>query len=298
MVMGIRWLVFFISAAMMCALLLAYVSYVSVFEPGMGLLVQGIVTVSPNITSYDVRLATFGPRPPQFGGHSSIEGPVAAVNSSMCGENPLVPGSLNGTIAVVRRGDCPFAEKILNLQSAGAAAVIVGNNGPGGLFTMFGTGPAALVEIPAVSIGYRDWYELDKNSGMWNVSIWSHPEEFQVFDGLLMLVARPLMLLALLSTFFSISLFNEHARKLKWNSIVSDLPVHCWDGHAQIYHCTECIICLDDFEMGTEVMTLPCKHEFHAECIERWLLRQRKGECPICKRLVSEPTERTPLLLN
>lgn len=296
MALGIKWIVSFVSAVFICVLLLAYVSYFNIFDSGMGLLVQGVVTVNPNVTSYEVRLATFGPRPPQFGGRNTIVGPMVSVNESMCGESPLEPGALNGSVAVVRRGSCSFAEKVLGLQDAGALAVIVGNDRPGGLFTMFGSGPAALVEIPAVSMDKKDCDEIETSFNGWNVAIWSQPEELPIFEGMFVLIARPLLLLALLATFLSISMCADRARKWEWKRVVFDLPVHQWNGQAQIYHCTECIVCLEDFELGAEVTTLPCNHEFHAECIRRWLLRQSKGECPICKRSVSSPSDRVPLI--
>lgn len=45
----------------------------------------------------------------------------------------------------------------------------------------------------------------------------------------------------------------------------------------------ECIICMEDYVSGvSRVMRLPCYHEFHVECITRWLTT-RKRTCPICK---------------
>lgn len=43
----------------------------------------------------------------------------------------------------------------------------------------------------------------------------------------------------------------------------------------------ECIICLDKFIIGQEILTLPCFHFFHCKCISDWLMK--KKECPICK---------------
>ncbi|KAL7593876.1 hypothetical protein Lser_V15G35356 [Lactuca serriola] len=44
-----------------------------------------------------------------------------------------------------------------------------------------------------------------------------------------------------------------------------------------------CAICLQDFEKEEEGRELPsCRHVFHLECIDEWLIRQ--GSCPICRR--------------
>nr|XP_027086463.1 E3 ubiquitin-protein ligase MBR2-like [Coffea arabica] len=44
-----------------------------------------------------------------------------------------------------------------------------------------------------------------------------------------------------------------------------------------------CVICQDGFESEDMLGTLGCQHEFHADCITRWL--QVKNVCPICKRM-------------
>ncbi|GJJ15819.1 hypothetical protein Clacol_010097 [Clathrus columnatus] len=87
----------------------------------------------------------------------------------------------------------------------------------------------------------------------------------------------------------------------------------------------ECAICLEDFVKGDKVRVLPCRHIFHMEEVDDWLIH-RKKLCPICKHDVTcpvdvertitrepasipeplsviqqttaEPTERTPLLNN
>jgi hypothetical protein len=44
----------------------------------------------------------------------------------------------SGKVAVIDRGNCPFADKICNAQLQGATAAIVVNNVDGGVFTMGG----------------------------------------------------------------------------------------------------------------------------------------------------------------
>ncbi len=49
-----------------------------------------------------------------------------------------------------------------------------------------------------------------------------------------------------------------------------------------------CTICLSRYEAGSDIVwssNSACEHAFHAECIEKWLLRQREGPlCPCCRR--------------
>jgi hypothetical protein len=44
----------------------------------------------------------------------------------------------------------------------------------------------------------------------------------------------------------------------------------------------ECSICLDDYKSGDYMKKLPCAHEFHADCIGKWLT-ERHATCPLCK---------------
>nr|XP_027076892.1 probable E3 ubiquitin-protein ligase ZFP1 [Coffea arabica] len=43
-----------------------------------------------------------------------------------------------------------------------------------------------------------------------------------------------------------------------------------------------CVVCQCECENGETIGTLECKHEYHADCIKRWLMK--KNVCPLCKR--------------
>ena len=43
----------------------------------------------------------------------------------------------------------------------------------------------------------------------------------------------------------------------------------------------ECSICLGNFKVSEEIMSIPCFHMFHSYCIKQWLIREKI--CPICK---------------
>ncbi|XP_004507171.1 E3 ubiquitin-protein ligase SDIR1-like isoform X2 [Cicer arietinum] len=42
-----------------------------------------------------------------------------------------------------------------------------------------------------------------------------------------------------------------------------------------------CTVCLDHVKRAELVRSLPCLHQFHANCIDQWLRQQ--GTCPVCK---------------
>lgn len=42
-----------------------------------------------------------------------------------------------------------------------------------------------------------------------------------------------------------------------------------------------CSVCLEQVSVGEVIRTLPCLHQFHANCIDPWLRQQ--GTCPVCK---------------
>eukprot|EP01091_Cochliopodium_minus_P015635 TRINITY_DN5622_c0_g1_i1.p1 TRINITY_DN5622_c0_g1~~TRINITY_DN5622_c0_g1_i1.p1 ORF type:complete len:183 (-),score=35.20 TRINITY_DN5622_c0_g1_i1:41-589(-) len=45
-----------------------------------------------------------------------------------------------------------------------------------------------------------------------------------------------------------------------------------------------CSICLDELKVGDVMRILKCKHEIHADCIDRWLKIDKT--CPMCKAVV------------
>ncbi|PKK21819.1 ring finger protein 44 [Columba livia] len=47
-----------------------------------------------------------------------------------------------------------------------------------------------------------------------------------------------------------------------------------------------CVVCFSDFEARQLLRVLPCNHEFHAKCVDKWLKANRT--CPICRADASE----------
>ena len=44
-----------------------------------------------------------------------------------------------------------------------------------------------------------------------------------------------------------------------------------------------CAICLETMRAQQVVLTLPCKHEYHKQCILKWLKNNEVPSCPTCK---------------
>eukprot|EP00761_Pharyngomonas_kirbyi_P013193 gb/GECH01013220.1/.p1 GENE.gb/GECH01013220.1/~~gb/GECH01013220.1/.p1 ORF type:complete len:310 (+),score=60.79 gb/GECH01013220.1/:1-930(+) len=73
----------------------------------------------------------------------------------------------------------------------------------------------------------------------------------------------------------------------RWNSEEIHVPIE----QNNVQECDEelkermlqqqCSICLDQYDEGDIVITLPCLHQYHRDCVVHWL--EMKAICPICK---------------
>lgn len=74
-------------------------------------------------------------------------------------------------------------------------------------------------------------------------------------------------------------------------AVIKSLPMEKFDAataqHGQndaadVSECLTCHICLEDFQHGEELRTLPCCHSFHVGCVDVWL-REKSSCCPVCR---------------
>jgi extracellular elastinolytic metalloproteinase len=127
---------------------------------------QGVSSVTVNPPSpfamYSAGNAGFGPLNFNLSGDLELANPLE-------GCSPLV-GFTPGKIAVIDRGTCPFVDKVLTAQAAGAIAVIICNNTPGDPITMGGAGA---VVIPSLMLSQGDCATLKflMNSGTVNITM-------------------------------------------------------------------------------------------------------------------------------
>ncbi|CAK7355905.1 unnamed protein product [Dovyalis caffra] len=80
------------------------------------------------------------------------------------------------------------------------------------------------------------------------------------------------------------------------NEIVESLPVKLYakSQKHQNEETAQCYICLVEYEEGDSMRVLPCHHEFHRTCVDKWL-KEIHRVCPLCRgdicRSDSLPTE-------
>ncbi|KAH0682486.1 hypothetical protein KY289_020238 [Solanum tuberosum] len=71
-------------------------------------------------------------------------------------------------------------------------------------------------------------------------------------------------------------------------SVISKLLKQSKYQSAKIKNYSEsCCICLDTYDDGAELGKINYGHEFHYQCIRRWL--KRNNSCPICRRIALTP---------
>ncbi|MBY5162792.1 choice-of-anchor B family protein [Salsipaludibacter albus] len=116
-----------------------------------------LVTIdAPSATagSYQANDAAFGPAASEAGLSGSVVLTDDATGATADACQPLV-GFPAGAIAIADRGSCNFTIKAANAQAAGAVALIVANNAPGGgTISMGGSDPS--ITIPAVMVSLED----------------------------------------------------------------------------------------------------------------------------------------------
>ncbi|XP_028974283.1 E3 ubiquitin-protein ligase RNF38 [Esox lucius] len=67
---------------------------------------------------------------------------------------------------------------------------------------------------------------------------------------------------------------------------IEQLPSYRFNPNNHQSEQTLCVVCMCDFESRQLLRVLPCNHEFHARCVDRWLKANRT--CPICRADASE----------
>lgn len=217
-----------------------------------------------------------------------------------CGSDPVYNRNSSSPpwIALVKRGNCTFSEKINAAKRQGAAGVVVYNSDGSGNVTSHMAHSDA-VDIVAVMIGNTQGMEvvkLVKNGtdvqilidvgsphGPWMDTYWLYFLSIAFF----IVTAASITYFVFISAnrLYSLSMHKRTERRLKSEAkrAIKRLQVRTLkrgdeettsDSHM-------CAVCIESYKAGEVVTVLTCDHIFHKACIEPWLLERRT--CPMCK---------------
>ena len=240
-----------------------------------------------------------------YGRNSPLEGASGIVTLPSsdplgCAQDPFNNRNASSPpwIALIKRGNCTFSEKINAAKRQGAAAVVLYNeDGSGNRTTnmqhsdatgivaiMIGNYPGMeIVNLVKRGLEVRMVIEPGNAHGPWMDTYWLY----------FLSIAFFIVTAASIAYFVFISAHRLHNlrvqrsadRRLKSEAkkAIRQLEVRTMkrgdeetasDSHT-------CAICIDGYKVGEVVTVLTCGHIFHKACIEPWLLEKRT--CPMCK---------------
>ncbi|XP_057616676.1 E3 ubiquitin-protein ligase RLIM-like [Chionomys nivalis] len=94
------------------------------------------------------------------------------------------------------------------------------------------------------------------------------------------------------SSFFSLARVfflneNDNQRRGLTKEQIDNLPMRSFDENDALKTCS---VCIREYTEGDKLRKLPCSHEYHVYCIDRWLSENKT--CPICRRAVLSSGDR------
>ncbi|XP_054900760.1 E3 ubiquitin-protein ligase RNF128a [Poeciliopsis prolifica] len=200
-------------------------------------------------------------------------------------------------IALVKRGNCTFSEKINIAMKQGAAGVVVYNVEGSGNSTTFMSHPDTGDAI-AIMIGNLQGTEIanlvqngtvvkmfikpGSAHGPWMDTYWLYFLSIAFFIVTAASIAYFVFISA--NRLYSMSRHMRTEKRLKSEAkkAIGRLEVITLKrGNELTTSDAMCAVCIESYKAGEVVTVLTCDHIFHKACIEPWLLERRT--CPMCK---------------
>ncbi|XP_010535213.1 PREDICTED: receptor homology region, transmembrane domain- and RING domain-containing protein 2-like [Tarenaya hassleriana] len=287
------------------ALLLLHVFALSCVVSGKVVLIGSSIT-----RSFDDIEANFA-RPIKASGEMGVLYVAEPLDACKDLSNKPDEHSSNGTspFALIIRGGCSFEDKVRKAQRAGfKAAIVYDSQGSGVLVPMAGNSGG--INIYAVFVTKTSGETLKKYAGLPDTKVWLIPSfENSAWSIMAISFISLLAISAVLATCFFVRRHRIRRRSPRVREfhgmsrrLVKAMPSLIFTSvHEDNTTATSCAICLEDYNIGDKLRVLPCRHKFHALCVDSWLTSWRTF-CPVCKRdartSTGEPpaSESTPLL--
>ena len=96
---------------------------------------------------------------------------------------------------------------------------------------------------------------------------------------LLVVVLSPAVMMLFIYLTWRLRQRQRRKNELAPTDFVTRLPTRKFRREKQDQHNedhAECAICLEDYVDDDILRTLPCRHEFHASCVDAWLTTHKK----------------------
>ncbi|CAL0316240.1 unnamed protein product [Lupinus luteus] len=74
---------------------------------------------------------------------------------------------------------------------------------------------------------------------------------------------------------------NRYGTPPASKSAIENLPTVIVDDELLNSELNQCAVCQDEFEKGSRVKQMPCKHVYHGDCLIPWL--ELHNSCPVCR---------------
>ncbi|RWV99585.1 hypothetical protein GW17_00037504 [Ensete ventricosum] len=225
--------------------------------------------------------------------------------------NQVGEGSEN-PFALIIRGGCTFDAKVRSAQNAGFKAAIVYDNEDSGAVISMSGNPIG-IHIHAVFISKASGEIVKKYAGRAGLEFWIIPT---IDNSAWSIMAISFISLLAMSAVLAMCFFVRRHRIRREqpqvpyirefhgmsSRLVKAMPSLIFTSVLDD-NCTSttCAICLEDYTVGEKLRILPCRHKFHAFCVDCWLTSWRTF-CPVCKQDVRASianlpaSEGTPLL--
>ncbi|XP_063809515.1 E3 ubiquitin-protein ligase RNF149 [Pseudophryne corroboree] len=201
-------------------------------------------------------------------------------------------------IALVARGGCTFKDKVVNAARRKAAAVVIFNEEKSGNATVpmahLGTGNTVVImvgypkgmdimellrrNIPVkmvITVGTRLVQEVISGQSVVFVAI--------AFITMMIISLAWLIFYYVQRFLYTGAKYGNQGNRKETKKAISQLQLHrVKKGEKGIdIEAENCAVCIENYKPKDVVRILPCKHIFHRQCIDPWLLEHRT--CPMCK---------------